>query len=399
MKNNFILMIITSLIFFSCEKKDFWSWHLVGKAQVEDLIIKSNALQKFSIEANFKNTGNDKDAQLGFIFSKNVSSPDLINCDTIIYVSDSKPGIKIQQVDWYTNGSLRCRAFIKNKIQIVYSETLTINWPGGNANLPMVNTISPYNVSFYTANCGANLSSNGGLAITKLGLLISTQSVPTFNNSYIIEYVTSGTIFEKEIENLDDNTTYYCRAFAENLAGIALASTIQQFMTKKFYQVGEPGPAGGIIFYSKLDSSGGWNFLECAPNDLTSSFPWAAYNNSVTIDLGTSLGYGKTNTTNIVNTFGLSGLNYAAKMCFILNQNGFDDWFLPSRDELITLYQNLYLQNLGSFTLGARYWTSSGDDYFTQNAWCQKMSNNSGTVNSLSELKTMSLKIRPIRCF
>ena len=38
-------------------------------------------------------------------------------------------------------------------------------------------------------------------------------------------------------------------------------------------------------------------------------------------------------------------------------------------------------------------------DYFNQNAWCQKMLNIPGTVNSSTELKTINLKVRPIRSF
>ena len=43
--------------------------------------------------------------------------------------------------------------------------------------------------------------------------------------------------FFKEIENLNDNATYYCRGFAENIAGTSLASNIFQFTTKNFYNI------------------------------------------------------------------------------------------------------------------------------------------------------------------
>jgi hypothetical protein len=275
---------------------------------------------------------------------------------------------------------------------------ISISWMGGNANLPVVESILPSGVSFFKAKCGSTIMSNGGLPILKLGVLISTQSQPSLTNSQVVDFNSSSTQFLKEIENLNDNTVYYCRGFAENLAGTAYASNIFQFTTKNFYNVGEQGPAGGIIFYSKFDTLGGWNFLESAPSDLNSNIPWSL-NTAQQINLSTAIGTGKQNTINIVNAYGLSGSNYAAKSCFTHIHGGFDDWFLPSRDELITLYQNLYLQNLGSFSNGARYWTSSGDDFFTQNAWCQKMLNNTGSVNSMTELKTTNLKVRPIRCF
>lgn len=399
MKNKTICFFAICICFISCNKKDFWSWNLVGKAKVEDLKIKSNALLKFTLEANFKSIGNDKNAKLGFVISETVLSPEIDNCDTVLYLKDSELGIKSISIDWFTNGNLKCRAFIINEIETIYSDIITVTWIGGNTNLPVVQTLVPNSVSFYNAICGANLISDGGLTVSKLGVLISTQSIPTLSNSQIIKYHSNDVAFTSVLDNLNENTTYSCRGFAENLAGVSLSNNIYQFTTKNFFNVGEQGPAGGVVFYSKIDTLGGWNFLECSPSDLNSMFPWVAFNNSVTINLGTSIGEGKTNTTNIVNAFGLSGLNYAAKMCVTMNLNGFDDWFLPSRDELIIMYQNLYLQNLGSFTNGAKYWTSSEDNFFTQNAWCQKMSNNLGTVNSLTELKTVGLKIRPIRCF
>jgi hypothetical protein len=395
---NKILIFIVSISIYSCEKSDFFKWNLVGPPTLGDFVIKSSTLTQFTLEAKFKNTGNDKDASLGFVISKTVVSPDLNNCDTVVYLTDNKSGVKNISIPWYTNGVLKCRAFIKNKIQTVYSDMLSISWMGGNANLPVVQSILPSEISFFKAKCGSTLISNGGLAVTKLGVLVSTQTQPSLSNSQIIEYNSGSAQFVKEIANLNDNTIYYCRGFAENLAGTSYANNIFQFTTKNYYNVGEQGPAGGIIFYSKFDTLGGWNFLESAPNDLNVNLPWGL-NTTQQIILSTGIGDGEQNTTSLVNAYSLSGSNYAAKFCFTYVLSGYDDWFLPSRDEMITLYQNLYLENLGSFTSGAKYWTSSDDDYFNQNAWCQKMLNSSGTVNSVSELKTVSLKVRPIRCF
>jgi hypothetical protein len=44
----------------------------------------------------------------------------------------------------------------------------------------------------------------------------------------------------------------------------------------------------------------------------------------------------------------------------------FADWFLPSKDELITMYDELHLNSIGNFSLG-NYWTSS--EYDLNRTW------------------------------
>ena len=52
------------------------------------------------------------------------------------------------------------------------------------------------------------------------------------------------------------------------------------------------------------------------------------------------------------------GFGWAAQACDALEVNGFDDWFLPSRDELHYMYGNLHMRNIGSFSLDW-YWSST----------------------------------------
>lgn len=51
--------------------------------------------------------------------------------------------------------------------------------------------------------------------------------------------------------------------------------------------------------------------------------------------------------------------DYAARLCSILEFNGYDDWFLPSLDELDLMYNNLHQEERFGFLDSSYYWSSS----------------------------------------
>ncbi|MDR1231647.1 MAG: hypothetical protein LBK61_09630, partial [Spirochaetaceae bacterium] len=71
-------------------------------------------------------------------------------------------------------------------------------------------------------------------------------------------------------------------------------------------------------------------------------------------------GTGKANTQRIIAALEERGAEGAALLCTELDINGYTDWFLPSRDELYLMYQNLKAKGRGGFGSG-RYWSSSVD--------------------------------------
>ena len=144
------------------------------------------------------------------------------------------------------------------------------------------------------------------------------------------------------------------------------------------YSIGDKGPAGGLVFYDKGHYSDGWRYLEAAPEDV-GRFVFGYYrpdgtNNNV---VGTvyPIGTGRYNTEKLVEFMDIEGkaysdesgtstAEYAAKKCLDYSYGGYDDWFLPSTDELNLMYQNIHKKGLGSFA-NNYYWTSSeGNNYF-----------------------------------
>ena len=135
------------------------------------------------------------------------------------------------------------------------------------------------------------------------------------------------------------------------------------------------GPAGGYVFYDKGSYSDGWRYLEAAPEDTEWEAAWGAHESTIG-GTSTEIGTGKTNTQIIVawlNDHGESGK--AAQLCDGLNYGGYNDWFLPSKDELDMMYQELQGNGVGGFAddvnydYSNAYWSSSEADI--DYAWVQ----------------------------
>jgi hypothetical protein len=121
------------------------------------------------------------------------------------------------------------------------------------------------------------------------------------------------------------------------------------------YEIGSTGPAGGIIFYDKGNDIDGWRYLEAAPN-VVGNAPWGCYGTVMNLT-NSVIGSGLQNSINIVNT---CGPNTAAGVCLNYSLNNFDDWFLPSIDELVVMYNNLNsIQAWNYNAANGQYWSST----------------------------------------
>lgn len=166
--------------------------------------------------------------------------------------------------------------------------------------------------------------------------------------------------------------------------------------TDTAYRIGDRGPAGGIIFYDKGNDIGGWRYLEAAPADIDRQLRAVTeYIGSYKTLMERAVGKGKANTRIIMaeasNKGG--GFGWAAQACDALVVNGFDDWFLPSKDELHFMYGNLCLQGLGGFK-GGLYWSSSfneGDNgRWITTWWCEDFS--TGDQNYMNADRTYNVR-------
>lgn len=386
---NFIFFLLAFGMFFSCEKQNFWNLKKLG--EVGSVSVNTNNLASISISADFIHDGYDDVKRIGFVWSDINTLPTLADNFSENIIVENKINATI---NWTVNTQLYVRSYIENSIGVYYSEPTMINWTGDASNLPTVVTVNPNQYGFFELTINGNILSDGGIPISEQGFCYSqTSASPTIANTVVVN--TSGSAsFSEFLSNLNENTTHYLRAYAKNLQGISYGN-VAIITTKNYYNVGETSPQGGIIFFSKTDTLGGWNFLEAAASDVSSSLPWAFNSNSISTSYG--LGSGKDNTSNIIQQFGTSNSNYAALAASNYSSVTGSNWYLPSRDELIKMKEVLFINGMGNFSVDATYWSSSQDPNFNTNAWTVKMS--TGVANPSTYGKTSLFRIRPIRRF
>ena len=261
-------------------------------------------------------------------------------------------------------------------------------------------------------------------------------------HTFVPEFITYPT---QTTDGLVENTCSVC------------GRVVQETIPAGTYYVGMTGPAGGLIFYdcdadntetdpdgkdNLISSTCGWRYLEAAPTNMYiasyNSYSTPKVGGTATVynrfssrdfgaeeaackkvyqNTGTGIGTGKENTQYIMQntskgstyiynsqgqlTIGTNSYAYSEDMCNNLTYGGYSDWFLPSRNELGAMFDNLAKKGLGGFVSG--YYQSSsgtkegsGDDasYF-QESVCLSSTNE----YSYDKDYSTSSYVRPVRRF
>jgi hypothetical protein len=173
---------------------------------------------------------------------------------------------------------------------------------------------------------------------------------------------------------------------------------------------------GGILFYIYEAGDIGYvagevHGLIAATTDQSTGIAWITGGNTQTTANGgtlSAIGTGQANTTAMMSQAGYTG--GAAKVCadYTVDENGvtYDDWFLPSKDELNLMWSNLAdsdgngintgptdPNNIGNFATSF-YWSSK--EFDNNNAWDQRFVNGSKSADSKDNITD---NVRAVRAF
>ena len=170
-----------------------------------------------------------------------------------------------------------------------------------------------------------------------------------------------------ENRNTDINLTIFNAdlTITENLDnGVAVLELIENLGVESLYGL-EYG--GGFVFH--VDELSG-EFL--VARDF-SSIGDVAWGDVFDLSTGAAIGDGLENTQLIVdgnaNDNSQEGIehgsdDYAFKIVLDLEFEGFDDWFVPSKDSVEAIYNNVHSAGIGDFEESLIYWTSTKEGYF-----------------------------------
>jgi len=185
------------------------------------------------------------------------------------------------------------------------------------------------------------------------------------------------------------------------------------------YSLGDRGPAGGRIFYDKGSYEDGWRYLEAAPQiwsgrGIDPKAQWGAKQYQVTPSAAASeIGTGMVNTECIVAFHDSLGKQFpdkgdyyehpeeygvasdgtvAAKLCYDAVIFGYDDWFLPSAEELSLMHEVLHKNGKGGFSVDL-YWSSTEKDMYSG------IMRNFYVGAASGSYKDTSYFVRPVRAF
>lgn len=249
-------------------------------------------------------------------------------------------------------------------------------------------------------------------SITLQGVCWDTLPNPQYkkNTVFYKNDSTHHSAFTIILNGLSPRTRYYARAYGVSKDSVYYGNQLtfttpakSPFTYGQYYQ-------GGYIFF--IDSTGNHG-LVCDTTDLKDSIQfrdstginiiatkyydsiqWRTQANADSSGASaTAIGTGYRNTLKIMASD--ASVHNAARLCFNYNGSGYNDWYLPSKDELNQIYLNLTARGVGNLSQ-TNYWSSSNYITTTNVYACAQFF---GNGNQYFFNQSFYLNVRAIRKF
>ena len=196
-----------------------------------------------------------------------------------------------------------------------------------------ITTSTVNNISYNTAGCGGNITSDGGSSVTVRGVCWSVSHNPTVADNLTTDGTGSGS-FNSNLSGLTAKTTYFVRAYATNGSGTTYGNEIS-FTTIPFPNCGTVTDYDGNIYHTVTIGTQCW---------MVENLKTTHYRNGISIPdvpawgdwsilaSGAYCNYDNNDTN--ANIYGRLYNFYAANNSNNIAPAG---WHLPTQDEWTTL--------------------------------------------------------------
>ncbi|RDY61970.1 DUF1566 domain-containing protein [Flagellimonas nanhaiensis] len=203
------------------------------------------------------------------------------------------------------------------------------------------------------------------------GAIVGTLQATGSNLTYTITFQNPAGAFNIDQStgelSVADETLFDFETNPNMLATISVDNGIQTVSANAIVALNDVNELGeykygGVIFWIDPTSNNSEG-LVCDVVDQSTGGTWGCTTVDITGAQGIAIGSGEANTAAILAS-GCTVSSSAAEMVASLDYNGFDDWFLPSRDELNEMFLNVGIINAtaianGGTNLNSAYWSSS----------------------------------------
>jgi hypothetical protein len=248
------------------------------------------------------------------------------------------------------------------------SEWMYLQGISTTAAVASVSSTSVNSVTNNSASFSGTVTSDGGASVTARGACLSTSPNPSTADITVSAGTGTGS-FSCALSGLLAGTTYYVKSYASNSVGTSYGSQLSFTTNVPTVAIGD-NFQGGTVFYILQNGDAGYDAntqhgLIVSDVDVNSSNKNTQYGCKGTSNgTGAAIGDGANNTALILASCSTTGI--AAELCdnFSVTHLGvlYNDWYLPSQDEMQELYNHSQYGSTGGVTITSSF---SHIEYYT----------------------------------